>query len=65
MILSFALMTMLQTTPIVSIVDSRDDSSTAWIYVDDCRVEVKKSELKDFDAVLEKVDKKCNLKVRQ
>lgn len=50
-----------QNLPTISIVDSRDDSRVAFVTVNNCRVEVKKTELKDMDAVVEKVNKLCKL----
>jgi hypothetical protein len=44
----------------VDIVDSRDDSTSAYIVVNDtCKVKIKKIELKDFDTLTKKVEKQC------
>lgn len=64
--ISFILMAMLQVPPpVISIVDSKDDSKTSFVMIDNCKVAVKKTELKDFDAVVEKVSRICGLDLSQ
>jgi hypothetical protein len=59
-------MAMLQASPpMISIVDSKDDSRMTFVVIDNCKVEIRKTELKDFDAVLAKVDKVCKLNLQR
>jgi len=57
----FALMNApLQNT--IDIVDSKDDSAVSFVIVNDsCRVSVLKTEFKDWDKVVTKVEKQCGL----
>ncbi len=46
--------------PTVSFIDSRDDSKITYVIVNDsCKVKIKKTELRDYDSVVEKVFKAC------
>lgn len=61
----FALMNApLQNT--IDVVDSKDDSTMSFIIVNDtCRVNVLKTEFKDWDKVVTKVEKECGLELSQ
>lgn len=48
----------------IDIVDSRDDASISYVIINDrCKVKVKKTDFKDWDAVVAKVEKQCGLVV--
>lgn len=48
--------------PTIDFVDSRDDSKMTYIIVNDtCKVKIKKSDLNDYDAIIDIVMKKCGL----
>lgn len=66
MLLSLTVLTILQSTPPeISIIDSRDDAKSSYVIVNNCKVKIKKTELNDFDALLEKVNKACNLNLKK
>ena len=46
--------------PTISFVDSRDDNKITYVIVNEtCKVKILKSELKDYDSIVNKVFKKC------
>lgn len=48
--------------PVVEIYDSRDDKNITYVVVNStCKVKIKKSELKDYDKIINVVMKKCGL----
>jgi hypothetical protein len=49
-------------THTVDIIDSRDDSKTTYVVVDDdCKVSVQKKNLSDMRKIIEKVNRECDL----
>lgn len=47
--------------PEISIYDSRDDKSKAWILIDDCPVQIDKARMDDIRYVEKMVQKICHI----
>ncbi len=51
-------------TNTVEFIDSKDDPSITYLIINnECKVKLKKTELKDWDRVLNKVEKQCETKL--
>lgn len=59
------LVAVLQSTPVVEFMDSRDDSRYTYVTVEKdfktCKIKILKTDLKDYDRVVAVVTEKCGL----